>query len=327
MRRRRASMPFIALFAGLSVLASTSAWAQTYPSKPVTVIVPFPGGGIVDILTRAVTEKIAANWGVPIIVEPKPGAGALLGTQTVATAAPDGYTLLVASITGSVGPLINPNFKYDLRKDFVAVGMFATAPNIAVVPAELPVSTMAELVELARKSPGKLNYAHSGVGSTNHLPVEFLKASRGLQITAVPYKGQPPAVTDVIGGQIQLFFGAPALLVPHVKSGKLKAIVVTSSKRLDEVPAVPTLAESGFGDVVGGSGWFGIVAPLGTPASVVNRFNQEINAALKSPEVIERLRRAFAFPEGGTPEEFTKFLADEGTRWTKLVKDANIKME
>ncbi len=327
MRRHRASMPFIALFAGLSVLASTSAWAQTYPSKPVTVIVPFPGGGIVDILTRAVTEKIAANWGVPIIVEPKPGAGALLGTQTVATAAPDGYTLLVASITGSVGPLINPNFKYDLRKDFVAVGMFATAPNIAVVPAELPVSTMAELVELARKSPGKLNYAHSGVGSTNHLPVEFLKASRGLQITAVPYKGQPPAVTDVIGGQIQLFFGAPALLVPHVKSGKLKAIVVTSSKRLDEVPAVPTLAESGFGDVVGGSGWFGIVAPLGTPASVVNRFNQEINAALKSPEVIERLRRAFAFPEGGTPEEFTKFLADEGTRWTKLVKDANIKME
>ncbi len=327
MRRHRASMPFIALFAGLSVLASASAWAQTYPSKPVTVIVPFPGGGIVDILTRAVTEKIAANWGVPIIVEPKPGAGALLGTQTVATAAPDGYTLLVASITGSVGPLINPNFKYDLRKDFVAVGMFATAPNIAVVPAELPVSTMAELVELARKSPGKLNYAHSGVGSTNHLPVEFLKASRGLQITAVPYKGQPPAVTDVIGGQIQLFFGAPALLVPHVKSGKLKAIVVTSSKRLDEVPAVPTLAESGFGDVVGGSGWFGIVAPLGTPASVVNRFNQEINAALKSPEVIERLRRAFAFPEGGTPEEFTKFLADEGTRWTKLVKDANIKME
>ena len=327
MRRHRASMPFIALFAGLSVLASASAWAQTYPSKPVTVIVPFPGGGIVDILTRAVTEKIAANWGVPIIVEPKPGAGALLGTQTVATAAPDGYTLLVASITGSVGPLINPAFKYDLRKDFVAVGMFATAPNIAVVPAELEASTMAELVELARKSPGKLNYAHSGVGSTNHLPVEFLKASRGLQITAVPYKGQPPAVTDVIGGQIQLFFGAPALLVPHVKSGKLKAIVVTSSKRLDEVPAVPTLAESGFGDVVGGSGWFGIVAPLGTPASVVNRFNQEINAALKSPEVIERLRRAFAFPEGGTPEEFTKFLADEGTRWSKLVKDANIKME
>lgn len=327
MRHYRNLMSALALFASLSVLASTSALAQTYPTKPVTVIVPFPGGGIVDILTRAVTEKIATSWGVPIIVEPKPGAGALLGTQTVATAAPDGYTFLVASITGSVGPLINPNFKYDLRKDFVAVGLFANAPNIAVVPAELPVSTMTELVELARKSPGKLNYAHSGVGSTNHLPVEFLKTSRGLQITAVPYKGQPPAVTDVIGGQIQLFFGAPALLVPHVKSGKLKAIAVTSSKRLDDVPAVPTLAESGFGDVVGGSGWFGIVAPLGTPASVVNRFNQEINAALKSPEVIERLRRAFAFPEGGTPEEFTKFLAEEGARWSKLVKDANIKME
>jgi len=327
MRPIRNLMSFVAWFAGISVLASTGAAAQTYPNKPVTVIVPFPGGGIVDILTRAVTEKIAASWGVPIIVEPKPGAGALLGTQTVATAAPDGYTFLVASITGSVGPLINPNFKYDLRKDFVAVGMFASAPNIAVVPAEFAVSTMTELVELARKSPGKLNYAHSGVGSTNHLPVEFLKTSRGLQITAVPYKGQPPAVTDVIGGQIQLFFGAPALLVPHVKSGKLKAITVTSSKRLDDVPTVPTLAESGFGDVIGGSGWFGIVAPVGTPASVVNRFNQEINAALKSPEVIERLRRAYAFPEGGTPEEFTRFLADEGARWSKLVKDANIKME
>lgn len=327
MRLIHSFKPVVALFAGLSMLAGASAWAQAYPSKPVTVIVPFPGGGIVDILTRAVTDKIAANWGVPIVVEPKPGAGALLGTQTVATAAPDGYTFLVASITGSVGPLINPNFKYDLRKDFVAVGMFANAPNVAVVPADFAGSTMAEVVALARKSPGKLNYAHSGVGSTNHLPMEFLKTSRGLQITSVPYKGQPPAITDVIGGQVELFFGAPALLVPHVKSGKLKAIAVTSSNRLEDLPAVPTLAESGFGDVLGGSGWFGIVAPVGTPAAVVNRFNQEVNAALKSPEVIERLRRAYAFPEGGSPEEFTKFLADEGTRWSKLVKDANIKLD
>ena len=315
------------VLAHLSLLASASAMAQTYPAKPVRVIVPFPGGGIVDILTRAVTDKMAANWGTAIIVEPKPGAGALLGTETVANAAPDGYTLLVASITGSVGPLINQNFKYDLRKDFVAVGMFANAPNIAVVPAELAASSMAELVEMARKSPGKLNYAHAGVGSTNHLPVEFLKASRGLQIVSVPYKGQPPAITDVIGGQIQLFFGAPALLVQHVKSGKLKAIAVTSSKRLDDLPTVPTLTESGFGDVVGGSGWFGLVAPAGTPQSVVNRLNQELNAALKSPEVIERMRRAYAFAEGGSPEEFTRFLADEGTRWAKLVKDANIKAE
>jgi tripartite-type tricarboxylate transporter receptor subunit TctC len=327
MRLIHSFKPVVALFAGLSMLAGASAWAQAYPSKPVTVIVPFPGGGIVDILTRVVTDKIAANWGVPIVVEPKPGAGALLGTQTVATAAPDGYTFLVASITGSVGPLINPNFKYDLRKDFVAVGMFANAPNVAVVPADFAGSTMAEVVALARKSPGKLNYAHSGVGSTNHLPMEFLKTSRGLQITSVPYKGQPPAITDVIGGQVELFFGAPALLVPHVKSGKLKAIAVTSSNRLEDLPAVPTLAESGFGDVLGGSGWFGIVAPVGTPAAVVNRFNQEVNGALKSPEVIERLRRAYAFPEGGSPEEFTKFLADEGTRWSKLVKDANIKLD
>lgn len=316
-----------ALVTCASMLAAGNAWAQAYPAKPVRVVVPFPAGGIVDILARAVTDKIAANWGAPIVIDAKPGAGALLGTEIVANAAPDGYTFLVATITGSVGPLINPNFKYDLRKDFVAVGMFATAPNIAVVPPDLPASTMAELVELARKSPGKLNYAHSGVGSTNHLPVEFLKTSRSLQIVSVPYKGQPPAITDVIGGQIQLFIGAPALLVQHVKTGKLKAIAVTSSKRLDDVPTVPTLAEGGFGDVLGGSGWFGFVAPAGTPASVVNRFNQEINAALKSPDVIERLRRAYAFPEGGTPEEFTRFLADEGTRWSKLVKDANIKQE
>ena len=175
------------------------------------------------------------------------------------------------------------------------------------------------------KSPGKLNYAHSGAGSTNHLPMEFLKMSRKLFIVPIAYKGQPPAITDVIGGQVQIFFGAPALLVPHVKTGKLKAIAVTSTKRLDDVPTVPTLAESGFGDVVGGSGWFGFVAPAGTPPAIVRRFNEEINKALKAPDVIERLQKAYAFAEGGTPEEFTRFLNDEGTRWTKLVKDANIK--
>ncbi|HPT57230.1 MAG TPA: tripartite tricarboxylate transporter substrate binding protein [Casimicrobium sp.] len=316
-----------ALVCGGLLLAATPARAQTYPAKPVRVVVPFPAGGIVDILARAVTEKIATNWGSPIIIDAKPGAGALIGTEAVASAAPDGYTFLVATITGSVGPLINPQFKYDLRKDFVAVGMFATAPNIAVVPPSLAASTMAELVDMAKKNPGKLNYAHSGAGSTNHLPVEFLKVSRGLNIVPVAYKGQPPAITDVLGGQVQLFIGAPALLVPHVKAGKLKAIAVTSTKRLDDVPTVPTLTEGGFGDVLGGSGWFGFVAPVGTPPAIVKRFNDEINTALKSPEVIERLRKAYAFAEGGTPEEFSKFLNDEGTRWTKLVKDANIKLD
>lgn len=316
-----------ALVCGGLLLAATPARAQTYPAKPVRVVVPFPAGGIVDILARAVTEKIATNWGSPIIIDAKPGAGVLIGTEAVASAAPDGYTFLVATITGSVGPLINPQFKYDLRKDFVAVGMFATAPNIAVVPPSLAASTMAELVDMAKKNPGKLNYAHSGAGSTNHLPVEFLKVSRGLNIVPVAYKGQPPAITDVLGGQVQLFIGAPALLVPHVKAGKLKAIAVTSTKRLDDVPTVPTLTEGGFGDVLGGSGWFGFVASVGTPPAIVKRFNDEINTALKSPEVIERLRKAYAFAEGGTPEEFSKFLNDEGTRWTKLVKDANIKLD
>ena len=316
-----------ALVSGSLLLSVTPLQAQTYPAKPVRVVVPFPAGGIVDILTRAVTEKIATNWGSPIIVEAKPGAGALIGAEAVATATPDGYTFLVATITASVGPLINPQFKYDLRKDFVAVGLFATAPNMAVVPPSLAASTMAELVDMAKKNPGKLNYAHAGAGSTNHLPVEFLKVSRGLDIVPVAYKGQPQAITDVLGGQIQLFMGAPALLVPHVKAGKLKAIAVTSTKRLDDAASVPTLAEGGFGDVLGGSGWFGIVAPVGTPPAIVRRFNEEINSALKSPEVVERLRKAYAFAEGGTPEEFSKFLNDEGTRWTKLVKDANIKLD
>ena len=325
MRTMKSLAGLAAIFAGLIFAVLSQAHAQTYPAKPVRVVVPFPAGGIVDILTRVVTEKIAANWGSPIIVEAKPGAGALVGTEAVASAAPDGYTFLVASITGSVGPLINPQFKYDLRRDFVAVGLFASAPNVAVVPPSLSASSMAELVDLARKSPGMLNYGHSGAGSTNHLPVEFLKVSRGLQIVPIAYKGQPQVITDMLGGQIQLFVGAPALLVPHIKAGKLKAIGVTSAKRLDDAPTVPTFAESGFGDVLGGSGWFGIVAPAGTPAAVVRRFNEEINIALKSPDVIERLRKAYAFPDGGSPEDFNKFLNDEGARWTKLVKDANIK--
>ncbi len=313
-------------FLGL-VLGATHLQAQTYPNKPVRLVVPFPAGGIVDILTRAVTEKVASNWGVPIIVEAKPGAGALIGTEAVANAPADGYTFLAATITTSVGPLINPQFKYDLRKDFVAVALFATAPNMVVVPPSLPVSSMAELVDLARRNPGKLNYAHTGVGSTNHLPVEFLKFSRQLFIVPITYRGQPQAITDVLAGQIQLFVAAPALLAPHVKAGKLKAIAVTSSKRLEDTPQVPTLLESGHGDVQGGSGWFGIVAPAGTPAAIVKRFNEEINAALKAPEVIERLRKAYAFPETGTPEEFTKFLNEEGARWSKLVKEANLKLE
>lgn len=318
----------IAALASLGwALAALPVHAQTYPAKPVRVVVPFPAGGIVDILTRAVTEKIASNWGSPIIVDARPGAGALIGTEAVANAPADGYTFLVATITPAVGPLINPQFKYDLRKDFTAVGMFATAPNIAVVPPSLPVSNMAEFTELARKNPGKLNYAHSGAGSTNHLPVEFLKMSRKVFIVPIVYRGQPQAITDVLGGQIQLFVGAPALLVPHVKAGKLKAIAVTSNKRLDDVPAVQTLAEGGFGDVLGGTGWFGFVAPAGTPPAIVKRFNEEINTALKSPEVVERLRKAYAFPEGGTPEEFTKFLNDEGARWTKLIKEAGIKAD
>lgn len=310
-----------------SALLHAPAHAQAYPAKPVRVIVPFPAGGIVDILARAVTDKIATNWGTPIIVEAKPGAGALVGTEAVATAAPDGYTFLVGTIATAVGPLLNPQFKYDMRKDFVAVGMFASAPNVFVVPASLPVSSMKELVDAARNSPGKLNYAHAGAGSTNHLPVEFLKMSRKLFIVPIPYRGQPPAITDLLSGQIQLFCGAPALLAQHVKAGKLKALAVTSSKRLDDLPGVPTLAESGFGDVVGGSGWFGFVAPAGTPPAIVRRFNEEMNKALKSPDVIERLQKAYAFAEGGTPEEFTKHLNEEGARWTKLVKDANIKAD
>lgn len=315
------------ILASALLMSVTAVQAQTYPAKPVRVVVPFPAGGIVDILTRAVTEKMASNWGQPIIVEARPGAGALIGTEAVANSAPDGYTFLVATITGSVGPLINPQFKYDLRKDFTAVGAFASAPNIVVVPATLGINSMAELVEMARKNPGKLNYAHAGAGSTNHLPVEFLKMSRKLFIVPILYRGQPQAVTDVLGGQIQLLVAAPALLAPHVKSGKLKAIAVTSSKRLDDLPTVPTLVEVGFGDVLGGSGWFGIVAPAGTPAAIVRRFNEELNNAVKSPDVIERLKKAYAFPESGTPEDFTKFLSDEGVRWTKLVKDANIKIE
>jgi tripartite-type tricarboxylate transporter receptor subunit TctC len=317
----------LAILAGTLLITATAVQAQTYPAKPVRVVVPFPAGGIVDILARSVTEKMAANWGQPIIVENKPGAGALVGTEAVATAAPDGYTFLAATITVGVGPLINPQFKYDLRKDFTAVGMFATAPNIAVVPSTLGVNSMAELVDMARKNPGKLNYAHSGAGSTNHLPVEFLKQSRKLFIVPILYRGQPQALTDTLGGQIQLLVAAPALLAPHVKSGKLKGIAVTSSSRLDDLPNVPTLAESGFGDVVGGSGWFGIVAPAGTPAAIVSRFNEEMNKAVKSPDVLERLKKAYAFAESGSPADFTKFLADEGARWGKLVKDANIKME
>ena len=327
MRQLKSKLLLAVLMGSSFGLAAPEAGAQAYPSKPVRVVVPFPAGGVVDILTRAVTDKITANWGTPIVVEPRPGAGASIGADAVATSAPDGHTYLVATITGMVGPLLNPQYKHDFRRDFTAVGMFATAPNVFVVPSGFPATDLKGFVELARKSPGKLNYAHPGAGSTNHLPVEFIKMTRRIFVVPIPYRGQPQAITDVLAGQIHLFSGAPALLVPHVKAGKLRAIAVTSTRRLDDLPDVPTLAENGFGDVVGASGYFGILAPAGTPAAVVRRFNEELNAAVKAPEVVDRLRKAYAFPESGTPETFGKFLAEEGARWTKLIKEANIKAD
>ena len=264
--------------------------AQTYPQKPVRVIVPFPAGGIVDILTRSITEKIASNWGTPIIVEARPGAGALIGTEAVFNSPPDGYTFLVASITGSVGPIINPQFKYDLRRDFTAVGMFATAPNIAVVPTSLSASSVSEIVAMARKNPTALNYAHTGAGSTNHLPVEFLKISRNVKITPVIYKGQPQAITDVISGQVQLFFGAPALLVPHVKAGKAKCLLLTSAGDNEALPAAKGLDAIGLGaeeTVL----WWGLFAPAGLPEDLAATIEKTFSEAAATPKFRDAMEK------------------------------------
>jgi tripartite-type tricarboxylate transporter receptor subunit TctC len=303
-----------------------AAWAQDYPSRPVHVVVPYPAGGPNDIIVRLVGRRLGETLGQPIVVENRPGAGGNIGTDSVAKSAPDGYTLV------SVGPgalIINPllgKVPYDTMRDFAPVTIMAVAPNALVAHPSFPAKSVAELIALARAKPGTINYASGGSGSTPHLAAALFAVMAKVQLTHVPYKGTGPATADLIGGQVQIaFLGIPTVL-PHIRSGKLRALAVTGKNRSPELPGVPTVDEAG----VAGyelSPWYGLLAPAGTPPAVITRLADDVTKIVRAPEMREQLAAQGAEPTGGTPETFARTLRSDAATWGRVVKDAGIRAD
>ncbi len=312
----------------LATLATSAAWADpTYPNKPIRIIVPFTPGGSPDVLARTIGQKISESTGVPVVVENVAGAGGTVGADRASKAAPDGYTLLMGHVgTLAVAPAVYPNLPYDPIKSFAPVAWVAKVPNVLAVHPSMPANNVAELVKYLKANPGKVNYGSGGNGSAAHLAMEYFKLSTQTFVVHVPYRGTAPSVTDAVAGQIQMVFtGAPAL-VPMVKAGKLRAIAVSSPKRLDLLPDVPTLAESGVKGLEGfeADQWYGLVAPAGTPAAIVQKLNQVVNANLSAPEVVTRLKSEGATATPASPDAFGQLIQREIKRWRPVVLNAKI---
>jgi tripartite-type tricarboxylate transporter receptor subunit TctC len=301
--------------------------AQNYPSKPIRLVVPFTPGGSSDILGRAIGQKLSESLGQPVVIDNVPGAGGSVGADRVAKAAPDGYTLLMGHIgTLAVNPSIYPKLPYDPVKSFTPVAWVASVPNVLVVHPSVAATSVKEFVALAKANPGRMNYGSGGNGSAAHLATEYLKLQSQIFLVHVPYRGTAPAVTDLVGGQIQLLFtGGPAVL-PFVKSGQLRALGVSSSKRLDALPDVPTVAESGYKGFEADQ-WYGVVAPAGTPREIVLKLNAQINQALESSEIKTRLQSEGAIARPSTPEAFAALIVREIERWKPVVKAGQIKAD
>ncbi len=318
-------MGFFVRVVGILSLCTGVAFAQTYPSKPVRVIVPYPAGGIVDTLARVITEKVSAAWGQPILVEVRPGADSNLGTEAVAKSAPDGYTWLMTGPAILSNPSIYGNLPWDPLRDFQGVGVAVWNLNVAVIPAALPVNTLKEFVAYAKARPGQLNFGNPGTGSSNHLSTELLQQVAGIQMVNIGYKGQPPAIPDLLSGLLQFKIVALGLATPHIKSGKLKALAVFSPQRLKQLPEVPTVAEAGYPEA-GLVPWYGIYVPSAVPRDIVARINGEINKALSSPETQERIERAGSLPGPlKTPEEIQAMMRSDAEHWSRVVRAAGIK--
>ena len=310
------------------VLGSNSALSQSYPNKPVRVIVPYPAGGIVDIVVRSITERIAAEpgWKQPILVEVKPGAQSNLGTELVAKADPDGYTWLATGPAILSNPVIFTNLRWSVE-DFQAVGIAVWNQNVAVVPDSVPAKTLKEFVAMAKEKPGKLNFGNPGTGSSNHLQSELFMQVAGIKMTSIGYKGQPPAIPDLLQGLLHFKVVAMGLAMPHIRSGKLRPLAVVTQGRLKELPDVPTMTEAGY-PAAGLNTWYGIYVPAKTPSPIVSRINAEINKALATAEVQERLIKSGNLPGSiKSPDEIQALMKSDAEKWGKVVKAAGIKAQ
>ena len=310
------ALPAALALAGLWIAAPVS--AQPYPAKPIRVIVAFAPSGIADFAARSVSQKLSESLGVPVIVENRPGAGGITGAEVVAKSPPDGYTLLVTSISHTINPSVRKNLPFDAVRDFAPVTLITDAPNFLVVHPSLPVKSVKELIALARGRPGQITYASSGAGTSTHLSGELFKSLARIDIVHVPYKGGGPAVIDLVGGHVQMMFSTLPSVLQQVRAGKLRGLAVTGARRFPAAQEFPTMIEAGVAGFEV-SGWSGMFAPAGAPREAVSRLAAEIGKILRAPELKERFLVQGAEPVGNTPEEFAAFVLSEIAKWKKVV--------
>ena len=313
----------LALFA----LCCSSALAQPYPAKPITLIIPFPPGGSTDIIGRIAAEGMQRELGQAFVVDNRGGAGGAIGAKAIADAAPDGYTLGIATIsTHVVNPIVRSDLRYDPLRDFSFVSQIAAVPNSMSIHPSVPARNMAEFIEYARKNPGKLNYGTPGVGSLGHLIGETFKYSAKVNLTHVPYRGAGPALNDALGGQVQVLFDNLPSSLPHIQAGKLRGLAVASPARVASLPNVPTFAETGQ-PLVNDPSWFGLIGPAKLAPQIVSRLHGALVATLKQPDALKRLEAAESVPVGNSPEAFRKVVAAALDNTRKVVREANLKFE
>jgi tripartite-type tricarboxylate transporter receptor subunit TctC len=326
LRVNPASLAFAAFLTTTAAFAAQPATiADNYPTKPIRVIVPFAPGGGTDLTARLIGQKIAERWGQNFVVDTRPGAATIVGSEIASHALPDGYTLLMITTTFAINPSLYKKLPYDPLKDFTPITQLNSQPNVVVVNTSFQASSVKELIALAKSKPGELTFASPGAGSAPHLSGELFQRMAGLKMTHVPYKGIPPAVTDVLGGRVSMLFTTTISAAPHIKSGKLKALALTSAKRSPSMPDVPTIGETLPGYQA--EAFQGIVAPAGVPRAIVDKLATELVRIIKMPDVAERFAADGAAPVGSTPQQFAAFLKSEMTKWGKVIREAGIQLE
>jgi len=310
----------------IALLLSGAIQAQDYPNKPVRIVIPFPAGGGTDILSRALGQKLSEQWKQPIIVDNRPGGGANIGADHAAKSAPDGYTLFMSSTIHSINVSLYPKLSYDFLKDFAPMGLVAETAQVLVVHPSVPASNVKEFIALLKSQPGKLSYSSAGNGSQPHLAAELFKSMTGTDMAHIPYKGAPPAMNDLLAGQVAASFATTPTAVPNVKSGKVRALGVSSTKRVPALPDVPTIAESGVPGY-DANGYFGLMGPAGVPPAIVARINAAVTAIVREPAMSKTLSDLGYEVSTTTPAEHAAFLREEVAKWAKVVKESGAKID